>query len=59
LVNLVALIPLTELSDPGIEKKYGVKPDAETLDIVNTIARQKEVSIVFPYSFQYVIPTAS
>ncbi|XP_042407911.1 universal stress protein PHOS32-like [Zingiber officinale] len=39
-------IPLTELSDPGIVKKYGVKPDAETLDILNTVARQKEVVVL-------------
>jgi len=40
------LIPLTEFSDPGIDKKYGVKPDAETLDIVSTIARQKEIVVL-------------
>ncbi|RWW49064.1 hypothetical protein BHE74_00044811, partial [Ensete ventricosum] len=40
------IIPLTEFSDPGIAKKYGVKPDAETLDILNTIARQKEVVVL-------------
>ncbi|XP_010931741.1 universal stress protein PHOS32 [Elaeis guineensis] len=40
------LIPLVELSDPGIAKKYGVKPDAETLDILNTVARQKEIVVV-------------
>eukprot|EP00261_Vitis_vinifera_P034592 XP_019075835.1 PREDICTED: universal stress protein PHOS32 isoform X2 [Vitis vinifera] len=37
------LIPLSEFSDPIISKKYGVKPDAETLDIVNCVARQKDV----------------
>lgn len=42
-----ALIPLVELSDPIIMKKYGVKPDAETLDIVNTAAREKQVDIFF------------
>ncbi|KAH7678622.1 Universal stress protein A family protein [Dioscorea alata] len=40
------LIPLSDLSDPGIVKKYGVKPDAETLDIITTAARQKEIVIV-------------
>lgn len=39
-------IPLAEFSDPGIAKKYGVKPDAETLDILNTVARQKEIVVV-------------
>jgi nucleotide-binding universal stress UspA family protein len=40
------LIPLSEFSDPSIAKKYGVKPDAETLDMLNTVARQKEVTVV-------------
>ncbi|KAE8076689.1 hypothetical protein FH972_015323 [Carpinus fangiana] len=40
------LIPLVEFSDPVIMKKYGVKPDAETLDILNTAARQKEIVVV-------------
>ncbi|XP_073008887.1 universal stress protein PHOS32-like [Typha latifolia] len=39
-------IPLSEFSDPVIAKKYGVKPDAETLDILTTLARQKEVAII-------------
>lgn len=45
-----ALIPLTELSDPNIMKKYGVHPDPESLDIVNTAARQKEVQLPYPLS---------
>uniref|UniRef100_A0A8R7JX25 UspA domain-containing protein n=1 Tax=Triticum urartu TaxID=4572 RepID=A0A8R7JX25_TRIUA len=40
------LIPLSEFSHPSTAKKYGVKPDAETLDMLNTIAKQKEVSVV-------------
>ncbi|KAJ9699782.1 hypothetical protein PVL29_005583 [Vitis rotundifolia] len=40
------LIPLSEFSDPSISKKYGVKPDAETLDIVNCVARQKDIVVV-------------
>ncbi|XP_077218065.1 adenine nucleotide alpha hydrolases-like superfamily protein [Tasmannia lanceolata] len=40
------LIPLSELSDAGIAKKYGVKPDPETLDILNCVARQKEIVVV-------------
>lgn len=39
-----AFIPLSEFSDSNVMKKYGVKPDAETLDIVNTAAAQKEVT---------------
>ncbi|CAN6358614.1 unnamed protein product [Urochloa humidicola] len=39
------LIPLLEFSDPLIAKKYGAKPDAETLDLLNTVAKQKEGAI--------------
>lgn len=44
LLNITALIPLSEFSDPIIAKKYGAKPDIETLDILNTTATQKDVS---------------
>ncbi|XP_043724391.1 universal stress protein PHOS32-like [Telopea speciosissima] len=40
------LIPLTEFSNPAVMKKYGVKTDAEILDILNTVARQKEIVVV-------------
>ncbi|KAH9683802.1 Usp domain-containing protein [Citrus sinensis] len=40
------LIPLAEFSEPTIMKKYGAKPDPETLDIVNTVARQKQIVVV-------------
>ncbi|TYH53207.1 hypothetical protein ES332_D09G082800v1 [Gossypium tomentosum] len=40
------LIPLSEFSDPATMKKYGLKPDPETLDIANTAAKQKEVMVV-------------
>ncbi|KAG0470546.1 hypothetical protein HPP92_017246 [Vanilla planifolia] len=39
-------IPLSDISDPAIMKKYGVKPDAETLDVLNTVSRQKEVVVL-------------
>ncbi|MFQ6665607.1 hypothetical protein Gotur_032288 [Gossypium turneri] len=42
----VSLIPLSEFSDPATMKKYGVKPDPETLDIANTAAKQQEVMVV-------------
>ncbi|KAF3557621.1 hypothetical protein F2Q69_00014663 [Brassica cretica] len=42
--NSDALIPLSEFSEAAVMKKYGVKPDAETLDIANTAARQKFVN---------------
>uniref|UniRef100_A0A2P2JN11 UspA domain-containing protein n=1 Tax=Rhizophora mucronata TaxID=61149 RepID=A0A2P2JN11_RHIMU len=40
------LIPLPQLCEPAIMKKYGVNPDPETLDIVSTAARQKEIVVV-------------
>ncbi|KAJ8620497.1 hypothetical protein MRB53_029026 [Persea americana] len=40
------LIPLNEFSDPGIVKKYGVKPDPETLDLLNCAAREKGIVVV-------------
>ncbi|KAF5464759.1 hypothetical protein F2P56_008370 [Juglans regia] len=40
------LIPLRELSDPIIMKRYGVKPDPETLDILNTAAGQKQIMVI-------------
>ena len=40
-----ALIPLNEFCDPHTMKKYGVTPDPETLDILSTVARQKEVKL--------------
>ncbi|XP_031250656.1 universal stress protein PHOS32 [Pistacia vera] len=40
------LIPLAEISDPAVMKKYGMKPEPETLDILNTLARTKEVVVL-------------
>ncbi|KAK3008165.1 hypothetical protein RJ639_013977, partial [Escallonia herrerae] len=40
------LIPLVEFSDPHIMKKYGVKADPETLDIVSCAAAQKEIVVL-------------
>ncbi|KAL8105430.1 universal stress protein PHOS32-like isoform X1 [Apium graveolens] len=40
------LIPAKDLSDPDLMKKYGVKPDDETLNIVNTAASQKEFVVL-------------
>ncbi|KAK9136684.1 hypothetical protein Sjap_007278 [Stephania japonica] len=39
-------VPLSEFCDPVVMKKYGVKPNPETLDILTTVARQKEVVVV-------------
>ena len=41
------LIPLSEFRDPNIvTKKYGAKPDPETLEIVSLAATQKEVVVL-------------
>ncbi|XP_062108787.1 universal stress protein PHOS32 [Humulus lupulus] len=40
------LIPLSEFCDAHTMKKYGVHPDPATLDIVSTIAKQKEVVVL-------------
>ncbi|WZZ36556.1 hypothetical protein YC2023_019957 [Brassica napus] len=50
LIRSVPLIPLSEFSEAAVMKKYGVKPDAETLDIANTAARQKSVKKIPPLS---------
>ncbi|OMO53541.1 Universal stress protein A [Corchorus capsularis] len=39
-------IPSSDFCNPDIMKKYGVKPDPETLDIATTAARQKEVEVL-------------
>ncbi|KAL8490558.1 hypothetical protein ACS0TY_022540 [Phlomoides rotata] len=40
------LIPLSEFSQSHLMKKYGVSPDPETLDIVSTASRQKEIVVL-------------
>ncbi|CAN8270222.1 unnamed protein product [Cochlearia groenlandica] len=40
------LLPLSEFSNLAVMKKYGVKPDAETLDIANTASRNKSITVV-------------
>lgn len=44
---LSALIPVAELCDPHVMKKYGVTPDAETLEILTCAAKEKEVIALF------------
>ncbi|XP_058078029.1 universal stress protein PHOS32-like [Magnolia sinica] len=39
-------ISLSDFSSPTISKKYGVKPDPESLDLLNCIAQQKKIDVV-------------
>lgn len=41
-----ALIPLSEIRDAHVMKKYGIKPDPETVDIISLAAAQKEVVVL-------------
>ena len=38
-----AFIPLREFADPAVIKKYGVRPDKDTLDALTHAAKEKEV----------------
>uniref|UniRef100_A0A0C9QXZ6 TSA: Wollemia nobilis Ref_Wollemi_Transcript_183_989 transcribed RNA sequence n=1 Tax=Wollemia nobilis TaxID=56998 RepID=A0A0C9QXZ6_9CONI len=40
------LVPLSELRQPNLSKQYGVNPDPETLDMLDTASRQKELIVV-------------
>ncbi|XP_075506615.1 universal stress protein PHOS34 [Primulina tabacum] len=40
------LIPLCDFSNPVLMKKYGVNPDPESLDILSTASRQKEITVL-------------
>ncbi|KAL3626602.1 hypothetical protein CASFOL_030151 [Castilleja foliolosa] len=40
------LIPLTEFTNVNLMKKYTVQPDPETLDIVTTASKQKEITVL-------------
>ncbi|KAH7682872.1 Universal stress protein A family protein [Dioscorea alata] len=39
-------IPLNEFDDPGITKRYGVKPDSATISILHQVAKQKGIEVV-------------
>lgn len=40
---MAALIPLEELMDPPVRQRYDMPEDPEVFDMLNAVARQKEV----------------
>ncbi|TVU17478.1 hypothetical protein EJB05_33516 [Eragrostis curvula] len=60
-VRWIALIPLLDSSETTVTMKYGAKPDAETLDILNTVAKQEVIPpnlhCITCYSFLLIVRT--
>ncbi|CAN6556600.1 unnamed protein product [Malus baccata var. baccata] len=44
--NYAALIPFTEFREKLVMEKYDVKVDAEVLDLLDTVSRQKHATVV-------------
>ncbi|KAL8550096.1 hypothetical protein ACS0TY_008794 [Phlomoides rotata] len=40
------LIPLEEIREINVSKRYGLTPDAEVLDMLDTVTRNKRVKVV-------------
>ncbi|KAL7608912.1 universal stress protein PHOS32 isoform X1 [Lactuca sativa] len=40
------LIPLIELKEPGVCKKYGITPDSELFDMLDSVSRDKMAKVV-------------
>lgn len=47
--DYAALIPFTEFREKLVMEKYDVKVDAEVLDLLDTVSRQKHVCVVFVF----------
>jgi hypothetical protein len=50
--SAAALIPLSEFREPAVMHNYGVKCDAEVLDMLDTAARQLEVRVSILWSVE-------
>ncbi|KAE8767365.1 universal stress protein A-like protein [Hordeum vulgare] len=44
--SVAALIPLEELKDTAIRQRYDIPDDAEVLDMLDAVSREKELSVV-------------
>jgi hypothetical protein len=56
IISVAALIPLEELKDTAVRQRYDIPADAEVFDMLETVAREKEVRscVIFLPSFSKV-----